>query len=106
MALDNDEFRILAERILLATVRNGTTVIPQELHASMARQAISLAGAFDAALKERERERERVDRNLTPAEVEMIRERQPIKAIKSVRERLGINLKEAKLIVDQFRFPY
>ncbi len=44
------------------------------------------------------------DTNLTTSEQELVKAGRNIHAIKSLRERLGLGLKEAKGIVDTYRF--
>ena len=92
-----NEFDELAERILLSMLRS-----PFGLAQDPAAVAVELADEFLLACRERHQKLKNLD-GLTPEEVRLLEQNQIISCIKSVRERSGMNLKEAKTHVDEMR---
>ncbi len=95
--MTNDEFNGLSERILLALIRTPERADGK----NMAIIAVQTADDLVKALNDR-RARVRKETTLLPEEVLLCRDA-PIAAIKSLRERTGLSLKEAKAIVDAER---
>lgn len=96
--MTNQEFDALAERILLARLRCSLVAEAEDF----AEFAVKTAHSFLVRLNQR-RERQRIETELTPEEVRLLENQQAINAIKSVKERTGLNLKEAKALVDRER---
>jgi ribosomal protein L7/L12 len=93
--MTNQEFDALAERILHSLLRRKYASNPVV-------DAIDLADSFVTKLTER-RIKRRNDSELTAEEVQLIQDGRAISAIKSVRERTGMYLKDAKAFVDEAR---
>lgn len=90
------EFDALAERCLIAALGPG---VPRPAE-SLAKEAVEVAEALALRLLARRTERFRKGL-LTLEEAEMCRDRRKILAIKSVRERTGMSLKDSKDYVDR-----
>jgi ribosomal protein L7/L12 len=95
----HDEFEALAEKLLLVTLRKGEGYTPPENAHMIVDTALAVAEDFLTKLRLRREEKDKLE-PLTSAERQLIRESNKIGAIKSVRERTGTSLKEAKAFVD------
>ncbi len=96
-----NEFDNLAERILHSIIRSGQWIASNS-DANLINRSISIADEFAEALIKR-----RVDlrdhTELTGEEARLCEDKNAIKAIKMVRERTGMNIKDAKAFVDKAR---
>lgn len=90
--MKQDDFNNLAERILLALIASPNPSIKIEVIGTI---AVSIADNFVRILESQ--------RELTPAEITLIKNGNTIGAIKEVRNRTGLCLKEAKEMVDRER---
>lgn len=97
MSLTREEFEAFSRQILLRLVGQPQhTASPVET----ARLAIALATEHEKQLVSSKTDKE----GLTEEEQEMLAQNRLISAIKSVRHRLGIPLKDAKAVVDRYRY--
>jgi len=97
-----EDFDALAERILLAMAGKGDGYTPPKNVYMLSDSAIALAEHFSEALHKR-----RVgllgDVDLTSTEVDAIKDGRIIDAIKFVRNRTGMTLRDSKAHVDEAR---
>jgi len=100
----HEQFETLAEKVLLTMLSQSPLEFmgEQEAPKALATVALAVTEAFLNGLRVRRDEMDNFD-GLLPTEIQMLRDRQKIMAIKSVRERTGMGLKEAKTLVDQIQ---
>jgi len=102
MSYEMSEFDKLAERILLANIQKNGIQVGSGNRLQQAANAVELADAFMKQLEERLKKLADTG-SLLPEEVSLLRQWRAIDAIKSVRERTGLSMKEAKQLVDKER---
>jgi hypothetical protein len=100
--MNNAEYEALAERILHSMIRKNSGYTPPKNAHMLVDSALAVTDDFVAKLEAR-REQIVEEGALTREEIGHIRNGNAIHAIKLVRERLGVNLKEAKSYVDKAR---
>ena len=94
------EFEALAERILHSVIRKNNGYTPPGNAHMLVDTALAITEDFAEKLRLRREEIQQFD-GLTAEEVEALRDGNKIRAIKLVRERTGMNLKDAKQHVDK-----
>lgn len=97
--MTKQEFDNLAERVLLAAV----SASPSSTAQFLGQQAVKIADEFVKALNARYTSLAKETNSLMPEEIRLIQDGNVIGAIRLVRERTGMNLKESKDLVDKIR---
>lgn len=95
--ISDREFDALAERILHSLIRGGRKELDEE---SLGQAAVRCADDFVYRCRQRHLIRRQYD-GVLEDELDLILAGQKIKAIKVIRKRSGMGLKEAKKLVDQ-----